>query len=170
MVQELIDLKENILAGRYTEALAIVDELEWMSKQAILRNIESFLVRLLIHLIKNQVEERLTNSWVASIVDSIRQINKLNLKDNQTSFYIKQDEWVEFLKDAFEGAIAPASTEIEQGKYNPIKLKQIINKDEVLKVAQSLLDLIYLYSSEELPDIIYQKLGLLVGGNEWLNQ
>jgi hypothetical protein len=77
-------------------ALAIVDELEGMSKQAILRNIESFLVRMLVHLIKNQIEQRLTNSWVASISDSLRQIQKLNLKENKTSYYIKQDEWEPF--------------------------------------------------------------------------
>ena len=63
MTQELIDLRASILEGRYTDALAIVDELEGMSKQAILRNIESFINRMLIHLIKNQVEQRLTNSW-----------------------------------------------------------------------------------------------------------
>jgi hypothetical protein len=93
MTQELIDLRTSILEGRYAEALAIVDELEGLSKQAILRNIESFLVRVLIHLIKNQIEQRLTNSWVASISDSLRQIQKLNLKENKTSYYIKQDEW-----------------------------------------------------------------------------
>ena len=63
MTQELIDLRTSILEGRYAEALAIVDELEGMSKQAILRNIESFLVRMLVHLIKNQIEQRLSNSW-----------------------------------------------------------------------------------------------------------
>ena len=62
MTQELLDLRNSILEGRYADALAIVDELEGLSRQAILRNIESFLVRLLIHLIKNQVEQRLTNS------------------------------------------------------------------------------------------------------------
>lgn len=67
MTQELADLRASILQGRYADALAIVDELEGMSQQAILRNIESFLVRMRIHLIKNQVEQRLTNSWAASI-------------------------------------------------------------------------------------------------------
>ena len=55
MVQELIDLKNCILAGRNEDALAIVDELEGMSKQANLRKISWFLLMLLIHLIKNQV-------------------------------------------------------------------------------------------------------------------
>jgi hypothetical protein len=63
MTQELIDLRTSILERRYADALAIVDELEGMSKQAILRNIESCLVRVLIHLIKNQIEQRLSNSW-----------------------------------------------------------------------------------------------------------
>ena len=81
MTQELIDLRNSIVEQRYTDALAIVDELEGMSKQAILRNIESFLVRLMIHLIKNQVEQRLTNSWAALIESSILEIKKLNLKE-----------------------------------------------------------------------------------------
>jgi len=44
MTQELIELRASIVEGRYADALALVDELEGMSKQAILRNIESFLV------------------------------------------------------------------------------------------------------------------------------
>jgi hypothetical protein len=53
MVQELIELKQSIVERRYQDAIDIIDELEIMGKQAILRNIESYLVRLLIHLIKN---------------------------------------------------------------------------------------------------------------------
>jgi hypothetical protein len=60
MVQELIDLRQSIVEGRYQDALDIVDELEGMGKQAILRNLESFLVRLLIHLIKNSVQDLLS--------------------------------------------------------------------------------------------------------------
>jgi len=62
MTQEFIDLKLSILEGRYEDALNLVDELEGMSKQAILRNIESFLIILIVHLIKNQIEKQLINS------------------------------------------------------------------------------------------------------------
>lgn len=92
MTQELIDLRNSILEGRYADALAIVDELNWMSKKATLRNIKSFLIRLFIHLIKNQVEQRLTNLWVASISDSVVQIQDLNFQDSKTSYYVKSDE------------------------------------------------------------------------------
>lgn len=88
MTQELVELRHSLLEGRYNDALVLVDELEGMGKQAILRNIESFLVRLLVHLIKNQVEQRLSHSSLISISDSVLQISKLNRKDNQTSHYI----------------------------------------------------------------------------------
>jgi Domain of unknown function DUF29 len=86
MTQELIDLRASILEGRYEDALAIVDELEGMSKQAIISNIQSFLDRIMMHLVKNQVEQRLTNSWAASIADSLLRIKRLNLKENKTSY------------------------------------------------------------------------------------
>ncbi|WP_338022418.1 hypothetical protein [Argonema antarcticum] len=53
MTQELADLRLNILEGRYLDALAIVDDLEGLCRKGILRNIKSFLIRMLIHLIKN---------------------------------------------------------------------------------------------------------------------
>ncbi len=85
MTQELIELRASILEGRYEDALDIVDELEEMSKKSILRNIVSFLIRLMVHLIKNQLEQRLTNSWIASISNSVIEIQSLNLKDNGKS-------------------------------------------------------------------------------------
>ena len=83
MTQELINLRDSILQRRYADALAIVDDLEGMSKKAIIRQIRSFLKILLIHLIKNQIEQRFTNSWIASIRNSIREIQDVNLKENK---------------------------------------------------------------------------------------
>jgi hypothetical protein len=168
MTQELLDLRASILEGRYEDALAIVDELEEMGKQAILRNIESFLIRLLIHLIKNQVEQRLTNSWVASIADSLRQIKKLNLKDNKKSYYIKQEQWLPFLEEAVELAIAPASVEVASGIYNPMRLSELVARDSLIITAQKFIDLTYGYSTKDLPTLIYQQLAQLPGGKEWL--
>jgi hypothetical protein len=167
MTQELIDLRTSILEGRYADALAIVDELEGMSKQAILRNIESFLVRMLVHLIKNQIEQRLTNSWVASISDSLRQIQKLNLKENKTSYYIKQDEWEPFLEEAIEAAIRPASVEVVDGAYNSFQLSELVKRTEIMMTAQRLLDLTYEHSAKTLPTIIDENLVQLPGGEEW---
>ncbi len=170
MVQEFIDLRQSIVEGRYQDALDIVDELEGMGKQAILRNIESFLVRLLIHLIKNQVEKRLTNSWAASISDSIRQIKKLNLKDNKKSYYIQPSEWIEYLEETFEVAILEASIEVSGGTYTPIQLEEIVNKKQILKISSSLIALTYEYSAKDLLSTVREYFINLPGGKEWLER
>jgi hypothetical protein len=165
MVQELVDLRISIFEGRYEDALGIIDELEGMSKQAILRNIESFLIRLMIHLIKNQVESRLTNSW--AIAGSIVEIKKLNLKDNKTSYYIKSGEWESYLEEALEFAIRPASQEVLNGKLSRAKLAARLNREQLLLIAQDLVTLIYDNSTRELEDKLDEYLTLLPGGAEW---
>jgi hypothetical protein len=167
MTQELIDLRNSILEQRYSDALAIVDELEGIDRQAILRNIQSFLLKLMIHLIKNQVEKRLTNSWANSIRSSIREIKKINLQDNKTSYYVKIDEWELMLEDEFEEAIREASAEVMNGVYSPFQLTEMVDKFAVIKQSQSLLDLTYNYSIKELPAVVDDYLTQLPGGEDW---
>ena len=167
MTQELTDLKNSILEGRYADALEIVEELEARSRKDYLRKIKSFLVRLMIHLIKNQIEGRLTNSWAASIRDSIIQIQDFNLKDNQTSYYIKADEWDLFIEKAFESAISQASAEVAGGEYKPRQLLGMVDKIEVFNTAKRFIDLTYSVSEEDLGEAIDQELSQLAGGEDW---
>lgn len=167
MTQELIDLRDSILEGRYADALAIVDELEGMSKQAVLRNIESFIDRILIHLIKNQIEQRLTNSWAASIRDSVREIYKLNLKENKKSYYINNDEWEEVIEDEIEAAIATASVEVADGAYRLSELLEMVDRSQIIENTQCLLALTYTHSKKELPLAINDYLSQLPGGDSW---
>ena len=167
MTQELIDLRNSILEQRYTDALAIVDELQGMSKKAILRQIKSFLKVLLIHLIKNQIEKRLTNSWVASIRNSLIEIQDINLKENQKSYYINQNEWDSWLEDAIELAIADASLDVFGGMYNEFQLAEMVNRAEVISIARKFLQLTYVYSVKDLPKAIAELLVQLPGGENW---
>ncbi|MBD2676114.1 MULTISPECIES: DUF29 family protein [Nostoc] len=171
MTQELIDLRTCLLEGRYADALAIIDELEGMSKQAILRNIEAYLNILLIHLIKNQVEQRLTASWVTSIRNSIRQIKKLNIKENKTSYYINLDEWENLIEEeVMEDAIADASEEVMNGKFTRSQLSAMVDKNHIIATAINLLALTYTYSPKELPAIMDDYLSQLAGGENWINR
>jgi hypothetical protein len=122
MTQELIDLRNSILEKRYTEALAIVDELEGMSRREILRNIQAFVKVLLIDFIFNQIEKRLTNSWAASIHNSTSETEKLNLKENKKSYYFNQNEWFTYIQDEIERAIRDASVEVLNSVYTPFQL------------------------------------------------
>lgn len=167
MVQELIDLRVSIQEGRYQEALEIIDELEGMGRQAILRNIQSYLLRLLIHLIKNQVEQRLTNSWAASIRGSIREIKKLNLQDNKKSYYIQPDEWEIYLEDSLEDAIRDSSVEVMNGAYTPFQLSEMVNRKQILLTAKNLLALTEGYPAKELAIAVDEMLTQLPGGSNW---
>jgi hypothetical protein len=167
MTQELLDLKNYIIGGRYADALSLIDDLEGMSKKAILQAIESFLVRMLIHLIKNQVEQRLTNSWVASIRDSLLKIHKLNLKDNKSAYYISQDEWQSYLDRSFEDAVFAAADEIFEGAYSALQVLEMVDKNQIVVTANHLLNLTYEYSENTLRGAINEALSQLSGGEEW---
>ena len=167
MTQEIIDLRKSIKEGRYADALAIVDELEGMSRQAILRNIQSFIKILLIHLIKNQVEQRLNKSWVNSIRNSVREIKKLNLQDNKTSYYVKVDEWGSILDDEFEEAVSLASEEVMEGIYSFSQLSELVDKERIICTGKNLLALTYDYGIKELTRVINDYLNQLPGGDDW---
>ena len=91
-MEEILQLKDYLLRQEYERAFAIVEELEAMVRQDKINNLESFLVILLIHLIKIQVEQRVTRSWRNSISNSLLAIQKRNKLGNK-SHYIKIDEW-----------------------------------------------------------------------------
>lgn len=167
MTQELLDLRLSILEGRYEDALVIVDELEGIGKQAILRNIQSFLTRLMVHLIKNQIEQRLTNSWAASISGSIVEIKRLNLQDNKTAYYVKSDEWQSMLEEALEAAIAPASLEVMDGRLRRSQLSMQLDKPRLISTATELLSLTYAHSAKELPAVLDQHFKQLPGCEDW---
>ncbi|HLO86856.1 MAG TPA: DUF29 family protein [Nostocaceae cyanobacterium] len=168
MTQELIDLRNSIIEGRYADALAIVDELEGMSKKAVLRQIKSFLKILLIHLIKNQIEQRLTNSWAASIRNSIREIQELNIKENKKSYYINQNEWENLiLEEVIEDAIADASVEVMNGKYTRAQLAAMLDKNQIIDLADEFLSLTYQYVPKQIPEIMDNYLAQLSGGEDW---
>jgi Domain of unknown function DUF29 len=171
MTQELIDLRASILEGRYSDALALVDELEGMSKKEILRTIQSYLLILLIYLIKNQIEQRLTGSWVNSIRNSIREIQKLNIKDNKTSYYIKKNEWESWIEEeVIEDAIANASEEVMNGQFTRSQLSEMLDRPQLFQIATRLLDLTYTHSAKELPALLEEDLVQLPGGEDWLNR
>lgn len=171
MTQELIDLRNSIIEGRYADALEIVDELEGMSKKAIIRQIKSFLKVLLIHLIKNQIEQRLTNSWATSIRNAVLEIQDVNLKENKKSYYINLDEWESLiLEEVIEGAIANASEEVLNSAYNQFQLGEMVDKTDLVQTALKFLHLTDEHSAKTLPAAIAEVLIQLPGGENWLNR
>lgn len=165
MSQELAELRQAILQQEYARVLSIVDELDSLSQKATLRNIRSYLVRLLIYLIKNQVEQRLTNSWAASIRRSLLDIQELNQRDN--SWYIQVNEWQPYLERAFEDAIYDVAAEVFEGQYTPRSLMDRIDIQTLCGRARSMIEDTYACSPEKLSARINEQLVALPGGDAW---
>lgn len=138
-MEEILELKELLLKGDIKGSLAIVEELEEMSKKDIIKTIRSYAVILLLHMIKQQAENRTTRSWDVSIRNSILEIQDENKRPKSASFYLSPSELREVLETAYKIAINKASLEVEEGRYEPEELEKLVNKEEIIDRALALI-------------------------------
>ena len=134
-MEELIELKQFLQSGEIDNALALAEELEEMGKKGIARNIRSFAKVLLLHLIKQQVEQRTTKSWSASIRNAIREIEDINARPKNKGFYLTEEEVKEIIASAWDSAVDSAAIESCEGIYNFRQIEQMIDKDEIIAKA-----------------------------------
>lgn len=126
-MEELVALRTHIEKRDYAAALRIVDELEEMSKGDKLNKIYSYVVVLLVHLIKQQAESRTTTSWDLSVRNSVRAIRRVNKRRKSGGHYASTEELSEIVDEAFEEALDNACVEIFEGKYDRDYLLQSID-------------------------------------------
>jgi DNA integrity scanning protein DisA with diadenylate cyclase activity len=139
-MEELIQLRESIEKHDFVAALQIVDQLEEMSVEDKLNKIFSYMVVLLLHLIKEDAEKRLTKSWKLSINNSIKQINRINKRRKSGGYYANKADLNEIIDDAFELALEGAAIEAFGGAYNEQELLELIKVDQIKDKVISLLD------------------------------
>ena len=138
-MEELLMLKDLLLKGDVPAALAVVEELEEMSRDDKISTIGSYAIILLLHMIKQQVENRSTASWEVSIRNSIRAIQKKNKRRKAGGYYLTLEELRIALEEAYPDAIDRASLEVEEGRYLPEELEQIVNREDLLDRAMMIL-------------------------------
>ncbi len=125
-MEEILALKELLQKGDIQGSLAIVEELEEMSKQDIIDTIRSYAVVLLLHLVKQQAENRTTRYWEVSIRNAVREIQRKNKRRQAGGYYLTREELWETLEEAYLNAIDEASLEVAEGRYEPEELAAII--------------------------------------------
>ncbi|HEY9848368.1 MAG TPA: DUF29 family protein [Leptolyngbyaceae cyanobacterium] len=138
-MEEILELKELLLKGDIKASLAIVEELEEMSKDDKINNISSYSIILLLHLIKQQAENRTTRSWDVSIRNSVREIQRKNKRRKAGGYYLTIEELRTTLEEAYPQAIDRASLEVEEGRYETEELEKLVNKEETIDRALSLI-------------------------------
>lgn len=139
-MEELIQLRQSIEKHDFAAALQIVDDLEEMSVEDKLNKIFSYMIVLLLHLIKEDAEKRLTKSWKLSINNSVKQINRTNKRRKSGGYYAKQEDLIEIIDDAFDLALEGAAIEAFGGAYNERELLEMVDVEKIKDKAISLLD------------------------------
>jgi len=134
-MNELQELREKIEQQDYQGALLIVNELEEMSVDDKLNKIYSYVVILLIHLIKQEAESRTTSSWNRSIYNSVKYINKTNKRRRSGGYYASNDMLLEIIDEAYEHALTEASFEAFEGKMSVTELGDKVNSDKIKQKA-----------------------------------
>ena len=152
-MEEILELREQIVKGDLVTALAIVDELETMSRQDKINTLESFLIVLLVHLIKIKVEQRVTRSWRNSIINSVTQIRTRN-KLGKKSHYIY--EWDEHYQNTIFTATRKAAEEI-LGGIEIEELEAKINYPKLQQSVREILATIYSGTEREMVNFIRDK-------------
>ena len=134
-MEELLMLRQFNEEQKYDQALELVGELEAMSKEDKLNKIYSYAVILLLHLIKQAAEERITRSWEFSIYNSAKEIKRINKRRKSGGYYADEDELQEILNDAFDTAIKKAAIEAFEGQYTEKELLLRIKPEEIKEQA-----------------------------------
>ena len=74
-----------------------------------------------------------------SIRNSIRAIQKKNKRRKAGGYYLTLEELRIALEEAYPDAIDRASLEVEEGRYLPEELEQLVNREDVLDRAMALI-------------------------------
>ncbi|MGF1539814.1 MAG: DUF29 family protein [Pleurocapsa sp.] len=154
-MEEIIELKQSIIQHNWERSLEIIEELEEMGRQDKINNLQSFLVILLIHLIKVQVEKRVTVSWRNSIINSLLEIEKRNHL-GQKSHYIKQGDWTDSFQQSLPRALIKASQEVFGGMELD-ELIELIDEQMLQTQALELLNKTYKLQPLQIFDLVKNK-------------
>jgi hypothetical protein len=134
-MEELLTLKELLVGGDLPAALILVEEMTEMSKDDKINKIFSYSIILLLHLIKQQAEQRSTRSWEISIKNAVRQIKRSNKRRKANGNYLTESELKETLEDAYESALEQASLEAFEGRYEAVEIASMIERNAIVKQA-----------------------------------
>ena len=135
-MEELEQLRIFIEGGDMHAALELLDELDDMNRDALIRNIKSHMVRLLQHLIKRDVEGKTTRSWEITIANALDDIYDLNHRRKSGSQLVPNDELADVLAEARRRALREASVEMQQETRD---LAVLVNRNELLSRALSMI-------------------------------
>jgi len=102
---ELLELEKCIKEERYADALAIIGDMEEMSREDKINKIYNYIVILMIHLIKQHAEKRSAPSWERSIYNSVEAVRVTNRRRKTGGYYAGKEELEELCRQAYPATL-----------------------------------------------------------------
>ena len=134
-MEELEELRALVQHGDYESALALIDELDAMSRDDKLTKIEGYMQVLLVHCIKHAAEQRTTRSWDLFIAEAARRIAKVNKRRQSGGWYLSSEDLQDALANEYAAALRRAALEVHEGLHTPEQLAILLDRDMVLTTA-----------------------------------
>ena len=131
-MEELWEIRQALEAGDLQAALALVDEMEAMSRDDKVQKIASYMRVLLVHRIKQAVETRSTKSWDVSIRHALRQIATVNKRRQAGGWYLSEENLSVLLAETYESALDWASLEVHEGIHSADELARLHDREALL--------------------------------------
>ena len=138
-MEELWEIRQALKAGDLQTALALVDEMDEMSRDDKLQKIASYMRVLLVHRIKQAVEGRSTKSWDVSIRHALRQIAGVNKRRQAGGWYLSEENLSALLAETYESALDWASLEVHEGIHSADELAGLHDQEALLVDALSMI-------------------------------
>lgn len=134
-MEELQELRTFIEQGRYPEALVLLGEMEEMSRDDKINKVESYMLILLLRLIKQQAEKRSTRSWEYSIRNAVRAIERSNKRRKAGGYYLSAAELSDAADEVFQDALERAALEALGGAYSASELAELVDETQIKEQA-----------------------------------
>jgi hypothetical protein len=109
--------------------------MEAMAKDDKIDRIASYIQVLLVHLIKQAVEQRTTKSWQASIRNALYHICRTNKRRKAGGWYLTEAELGEILAEVYDAALNWAAQEACEGIYTAEQLATMHTRAQVISAA-----------------------------------
>ena len=134
-MEELDALRAFVQHGDYESALALIDELDAMSRDDKLTKIEGYMQVLLVHCVKQAAEQRTARSWDLSLVEAARRIARVNKRRKSGGWYLPAEDLQDALANEYAAALRRAALEVHEGLHTPEQLAILLDRDIVLTTA-----------------------------------
>lgn len=130
-MEELMELRGHLERREYDEALALITDMEEMSRDDKINKIGSYLEIILIHLIKRAVECRTTRSWDVSIKNAADAIEDVNRRRKRSAWYFAEHDLRDAIDWRYLRSLRRASLEAHEGRYDEAELAAKVDESAI---------------------------------------